>query len=136
MDGILRIRSTGLRWNPDHAGVFEAKSSNPNKARGLEDNDLEMFREKWPEYYLQVQDYMEASGLRQTIMLIAVLGFPWKLIEIQVPYDPAAVIMLRRKYQTVRDHEKMMVPPDPCCGPRSKESKGCPARYACPVGRL
>jgi hypothetical protein len=136
MDGILRIKAPGRRWNPDHAGCLEFKSTNPNAARGLVDNDLDMFMTKWPEYYGQVQDYMEASGLRQTIVLIAVLGMPWKLIEIQVPYDPGYVIMLRRKYQVVRDHQKMDTPPDPCCAPFSKDAKVCPARYVCPIGTM
>ena len=136
MDGILRIKLQGTIWNPDHPGVLEFKTSNPNKGRGLTDNDLEMFKEKWPEYYAQVQDYMEASGLRQAIVLIALLGFPWKLIEIQIPYDPGFAMTLRSKYETVRYHEGMGYPPDPCCGPFSKEAKACPARYVCPVGTL
>jgi hypothetical protein len=136
MDGILRIAAAGRRWNPDHPGVLEFKTTNPNAGRGLADNDLEMFIAKWPGYYAQVQDYMEASGLRQAIVLIAILGYPWKLVEIQVPYDPGFVIGLRRKYQTVRDHEKMGVPPDPCCAPFSADAKACPARYVCPIGTL
>jgi hypothetical protein len=136
MDGILQIKIPGRRWNPDLPGVFEGKTTNPNAARGLVDNDLEAFRDKWPTYYGQVQDYMEATGLRQTIVLIAIIGFPWKLVEIQVPYDPAYTILLRRKYQTVRDHQKMGTPPDPCCAPFSSESKACPARYVCPIAML
>lgn len=136
MDGILLINVAGRRWIPDMPGVLEFKTTNPNAGRNLVDNDLEMFREKWPEYYGQVQDYMEASGLRQAIVLIAILGFPWKLVEIQVPYDPAYVIVLRNKYQAVRDHQKMGVPPDPCCAPFSAEASVCPARYVCPIGAM
>jgi hypothetical protein len=136
MDGVLRIASAGRRWDPSHPGVLEFKTSNPNKARGLVDNDLEMFREKWPEYYAQVQDYMEASGLRQAIVLIAVLGFPWKLIEVQVPYDPGFALTLRNKYQSVRDHVRMGTPPDPCCAPFSAQAKACPARLVCPIGKM
>lgn len=118
------------------AGIVTHNTSNPNKARGLVDNDLEMFREKWPEYYAQVQDYLEASGMRQAIVLVAVLGFPWKLIEIQVPYDPGYALELRRKYRIVREHEAMGTPPDPCCAPFSPQAKSCPARFVCPIGRL
>jgi hypothetical protein len=136
MDGALKLALSGVRWQAAHPGVLEFKTSNPNKARGLVDNDLDMFREKWPQYYAQVQDYLEASGMRQAIVLIAVLGFPWKLIEIQVEYDPAFVFDLRRKYSLVRDHQKMGTPPDACCAPMSKQAKSCPARAACPIGRM
>lgn len=136
MDGVLWINVTGKTWDPDHPGVFEFKTSNPNKARGLVDNDVDGFREKWPEYYGQVQDYMEASGLRQAIVLVVVLGFPWKLVEIQIPYDPRYVLKLRNKYRTVRDHETMGTPPDPCCAPFSAQAKSCPARFVCPIGKM
>lgn len=136
MDGVLVIPTDGRRWVARQPGVFEFKTSNPNKARGLVDNDLEMFISKWPEYYAQVQDYLEASGMRQAIVMVAVLGFPWKLIEIQVPYDPGYAMALRRKYATVLDHQVMGTPPDPCCAPFSAQAKACPVRTACPIGRM
>lgn len=136
MDGVLNIPFDGTRWVGTQAGLLEFKTTNPNKARGLTDNDLEMFREKWPEYYAQVQDYMEASGLRQAIVLVAVLGFPWKILEFQIPYDPGYALALRRKYLLVRQHETAGTPPDACCAALSKESKQCVARFVCPVARI
>lgn len=136
MDGIVRVPLVGARWSPTQPGLFEFKTMNPNKARGLTDNDLAWFIEKCPDYYAQVQEYMEASGLRQCLVLIAILGFPWKLVEIQVPYDPGFSLTTRNKYKLVREHQRLLVPPDPCCSITSKEAKTCPARRACPVGRM
>ncbi len=136
MDGIVNINLKGTLWLPGLGG-FEFKTTNP-KATGarLKDNDLEGFKKTWPDYYDQVQDYMQISGLRQCLVIVAVLGFPWKLIEFQIPYDPFHALRTKAKYQLVRDHEKMMTPPDACCAPRSKQSKVCPARAACPIGLM
>ena len=136
MDGVVHIEVAGTYWVPGTGG-FEFKTTNPKAAGArLESNDLEGFKTTWPEYYAQVQEYMEITGLRQFLVIVAVLGFPWKIIEFQIPYDPAWARQVRMKYQVVRDHEKMGTPPDPCCSPRSKEAKACPARFVCPIGRL
>ncbi len=118
-------------------GGFEFKTTNPRAAGArLRDNDIEGFKTTWSTYYDQVQEYMEISGLRQFLVIVAVLGFPWKLIEFQIPYDPVHALTTKAKYQLVRDHEKMMTPPDPCCAPKSKQAKVCPARAACPIGLM
>lgn len=136
MDGVLSIALAGTYWVPGVGGL-EFKTTNPKAAGArLKDNDLEGFKATWPDYYDQVQNYMEITGLRQFLVIVAVLGFPWKMIEFQIPYDPGHAFGIRRKYQEARDHEKMGTPPDPCCAPRSKESRACPVRSACPIGRM
>lgn len=129
MDGILDIPEWGR-------GLFEFKTINPKACYGLSHGNLEWLKTKKPDYYAQVQDYLDMTGMQKAIILFCILGFPWKLVEIEVPYDAAFVIALKRKYQEVRDAEKVGVPPDPCCAPRSKEAKACFARQVCPIGRL
>ncbi len=136
MDGVLVINVKGTYWIPGIGG-FEFKTTNPKAAGArLKDNDLEGFKKTWPDYYDQVQEYMQISGLRQFLVIVAVLGYPWKLIEFQIPYDPVHALTTKAKYQVVRDHQKMMTPPDACCAPKSKQARECPARAACPVGLI
>lgn len=136
MDGNIEINLRGTFWKPGLGG-FEFKTTNPKAAGSrLADNDIEGFKATWPEYYDQVQEYMRISGLRQFIVIVAVLGYPWKMIEFQITLDPSHIHGIQTKYQVVRDHEKMGTPPDPCCGPGSKQAKVCPARAVCPIGRM
>lgn len=135
MDGVLVIDATGTFWTPG-IGVLEFKTTNPNAARGLQDNDIDAFKKKWPEYYAQVQEYLDLTGYTQAIVLIAVIGYPWKLLEFQITYDPMFAAVIKAKYELVREHVKLGVPPDACCGPKSKEAKACIARWTCPIGRM
>jgi hypothetical protein len=135
MDGVMIINVDGTIWKSGMGGL-EFKTTNPNAARGIIDNDLVVFRKKWPVYYAQVQEYMDLSGLRQFIVLVAILGFPWKLVEFQIEYDIGFAMEIKNKYQRVRDHVKMMYAPDPCCAPRSATAKQCPARFVCAIGKL
>lgn len=129
MDGILEISGWGR-------GLLEFKTINPKAILGLTDNNLEWLIERHLDYYLQMQDYLEMTGMAKGIILFAVLGFPWKLVEIEVPFDHVRAEALKAKYATVRKHVALGVAPDACCGPRSKESKECPARGVCPIARI
>lgn len=129
MDGILEIKGWGR-------GLLEFKTINPKAIFGLTDNNLQWLIDRHLDYYLQVQEYLEMTGMAKAIILFAVLGFPWKLIEIEVPFDHVRSAALKKKYESVRYHESIGAPPDACCGPRSKESKVCPARTVCPIAKM
>lgn len=128
-DGILRLEPWGT-------GLFEFKTINPRACFGLSDGNVEWLRTKHLDYYAQLQDYMDMMGLRKAIIIFAILGFPWKLVEIEVEYDLAFVTQMKTKYRRVRDAVERRVPPDPCCAPLSKEAKVCFARQVCPIGRI
>lgn len=134
MDGNLVLPKDGKFTKAGLAG-FEFKTINARALYGMNDLDLDTFRQKKPEYYAQVQNYMETTGLTQFVVLFISLGFPWQLVEIQVPYDPEYALNLRRKYQYVVNSVEENDPPDPCCAPRSEKAKACPVRFACPIGR-
>lgn len=131
MDGILQITAAG--WG---RGLFEFKTINPKACFGLSHHNLEWLKTKKPMYYAQLQDYLDMTGMSKALILFAILGFPWKLVEIEVPYDHEFVAGLKRKYRHVREAEESGEMPDPCCAIRSKEAKACFARDVCPVGRF
>lgn len=136
MDSEISIDIRGTRWKPGK-GVLEFKTTNPRANGGrLADNDLDGFKKTWPDYYDQVQDYMAMSGNDQAIVLVAVLGYPWKLIEIQIPYEPSHAKRIHDKYRSVRSYVEHGIVPDPCCAPRSVTARNCPARAICPIGRM
>lgn len=128
MDGKLTLPQWGI-------GGFEFKTTSVRDMDSLKDNDLEMFRKKWLPYYAQVQEYMDITGLRQFIVLFLGMGYPWRLLEFQVPYDAAFASEVRDKYALVRRHEQNGTLPLACCAPRSKKMKQCPA-MACHVKRI
>lgn len=137
LDGITQIDAKGALWVPGMGG-FEFKSTNPNKVRGVKANDLHWmlnwFKEKCPDYYAQVQEYMRITGLRQFVVLFLSMGYPWSPLEIQVPYDSDHANRIAAKYALVRKHVEMGVPPEPCCAVKSKTARNCFARRVCPVG--
>lgn len=132
MDGVVEIDLRGDLWKPGR-GVFELKTTNANKARRLADLDLAAFKRLCPEYYAQVQEYMRMTGYTQALVVFVVLGFPWEIIEFQVPYDPMHALTISNKYRAVRDAVAEGVPPMACCGVGSTLSKQCFARTVCPV---
>jgi hypothetical protein len=131
MDGILQVSLND--WG---RGLFEFKTINPRASFGLEHHALDWLKTKKPEYYAQVQDYLDMTGMQKAIILFCVLGFPWKLVEIEVPYDYRFVADLKARYGRVREAERTGDLPDACCAIKSKESKACFARNVCPVGRM
>lgn len=129
MDGILDVRGWGR-------GLFEFKTIGDKATFGLTDHNLQWFKDRKPGYYAQVQDYLDMTGMQKAIVVFCILGFPWRLVEIEVPYDYEFATALRAKYRRVREHEAAGTVPDACCAPLSKEAKACPARQSCPIGRL
>jgi hypothetical protein len=127
MDGALSIADWGM------AG-FEFKTTNQRKLSGLEDNDVAMYRKKWPDYYAQNQDYMRATGLRKFVVLIMSMGYPWEFREITVEYDHQFAYDIERRYTSAIKHAEMGTPPTPCCAPHSAKARDCFARNVCPVG--
>lgn len=129
MDGIIDLPGWGR-------GLFEFKTIGQKATFGLSHHNLDWLKQKKPTYYAQVQDYLDMTGLEKAVIVFAILGFPWRLVEIEVPYDHAFMIKQRAKYARVREAERDGVLPDACCAIKSKESKTCPARDICPVGRM
>lgn len=130
-DGILEISMAD--WG---RGLFEFKTINPKACFGLDHNNLEWLKTKKPDYYAQVQDYLDMLGLSKAVIVFAILGFPWKLVEIEVPIDHAFIIQMKAKYARVRMAERTGILPEACCAIKSAESKACPARGVCPIGRM
>lgn len=128
-DGIIDIPDWGR-------GHFEFKTINPKAVYGLTDGNLDWLKDRHLDYYAQIQEYLDMMGYAKSIILFAILGFPWKLVEIEVPYDHQFVVAQRAKYARVREAVAEDELPDACCGPGSAQAKACEARTVCPVGRL
>jgi hypothetical protein len=77
---------------------FEAKTIKKEILYKVPDMDEAFFRERWPDYWWQVQEYMRLTGLRQFIVLFIGLGNPWDLREYHVRYDPMAAMQIEAKY--------------------------------------
>jgi hypothetical protein len=65
------------------------------------DMDLEFFKQKWPNYWAQAQEYMRLTGLRRYIVLFMSLGSPWEFREFQFEFDPAHCAAVEAKYRRV-----------------------------------
>lgn len=129
MDGKLFVEGFG------HAG-FEFKTSNSMKMANITDNDIPKFREKWPAYYAQVQDYMRITGLERFVVVFLQMGFPWPMLEFVIPRDEAWIFEMNQKYTRVIEAVRAGIPPIPCCAPRSSTARNCPHRMSCPVGLM
>lgn len=129
MDGIYNVG--------ERRGGFDLKTSNNMKLSKCNDLDVEQFREKWPVYYAQAQEYMRLTGLREFIVLFLGMGFPWTMVEYQIPYDIAHNYEIETKYLRAIEHAKNgTLPAIPCCAPRSAEARQCLARNGCPIGLM
>lgn len=117
-------------------GGFEFKTSNMMKLQNVEDNDVERFREKWPQYWLQVQEYMRCSGLQRYVVLFLGMGYPWTTREFVIEKDEAHCFEMDQKYRRVIAAAERGLTPDPCCAPQSATARECALRHACPVGLL
>lgn len=134
MDGVLRIHVPTVPHRKLH--LFEFKTSNGKTLNKMEDLDLVAFMEKWPEYYAQAQEYLRMTGYDLSIVLFMEMGYPWTLKEFHIPANPRFQADTAGKYLHVRQAQASGIMPDPCCAPRSKEAKACPARAVCPIGKL
>lgn len=129
MDGLLNIEGWG------HGG-FEFKTSNMMKLGNIEDNDVARFKEKWPQYWWQVQDYMRITGLVRFVVLFLGMGYPWTTKEFVIERDEAHCFHMNQKYLRVIAHAEAGNMPEPCCAPRSATARECSLRMACPVGLM
>lgn len=124
MDGVLR-------WGEG----FEFKTAIPWALKNLTNNDIKAFREKWPYYYAQVQEYMRMTGLMSYIVVVWAMGNPWDMREFRIEADPFYQAQIEGKYLSVRRAIELGEMPMPCCAPSSAQSKSCPARR-CPVKKM
>jgi hypothetical protein len=65
------------------------------------DMDVDFFREKWPKYWVQAQEYMRMSGLRRYIVTFMSLGSPWEFREFHLEYDAAHCAQVEARYRRV-----------------------------------
>lgn len=94
LDGILRLERNDIRG-------LDIKTIKPFGAYGMKDAidmDLNYFRQTWPKYYAQVQDYMRMTGLRKFIVFFLSMGNPWEMREYHIPYDPQFAREIELKY--------------------------------------
>lgn len=133
-DGVLRIHLPAAPHRKLH--LFEFKTSNDRKLSKIEDLDLMAFIETWPDYYAQAQEYLRMTGYDYSIVLFMAMGYPWEMREFHIPANPQYQADTAAKYLYVRQSVETGIMPPPCCSPRSKESRQCPARHVCPVGQI
>lgn len=92
LDAILNLQ--GIRG-------FDLKTIRPLTLMKTPDMDLEFFRQKWPGYYAQAQEYMRITGLRKFIVFFMALGNPWEMREYQFDFDPVFAYRTEQKYLRV-----------------------------------
>ena len=134
MDGILDLSGMSTPSEAMEQPGLEFKSR--SVALPFKDLDLKKFKEKFPEYYAQVQEYMRISGLRAFIVFFIEWGTPWNMTEIHVPYDPEFAKKTREKYLRVREAEESGIAPA-CCQTRGAScsiKKMCDSGYFSALG--
>ncbi len=114
--------------------LFEFKTMNDYQNKRV--RTWEDIRDLAPEYYAQTQDYLHMAGALRMRYLIMALASPFPMEEIVVPADPDFQEAQSRKYILALRAVDRGEPPPACCAPRSKQAKGCPARFVCPVGMV
>jgi hypothetical protein len=100
LDGILRFGPPDDGWSYLSADIwgFECKTIKNFRLGDAPDMDEAYFRERWPDYWWQVQEYMRLTGLGKYIVLFFGIGNPWDLREYHVYADPVAAYSIERKY--------------------------------------
>jgi hypothetical protein len=105
-----------------------------------------ILKEKKPDYWHQTQDYLDMLGVRTMRYLMLAPTYPFKMVEFAVNADLEYQIRRRNEYLraielaeqypdgTAADRTIDLAPV--CCAPGSAQAKRCPARLACPVGRM
>lgn len=132
MDGILDL--TGLIKKPNKIlepiSGFEFKTSSKAQAlRRLQDEGLDYYRDTWPEYYAQNQEYMRLSRLPSMVVLFMQMGFPWTMVELHVAADSVYQMRQRDKYLRVRESATTGFAPE-CC-----DRSGCALKDYCNAER-
>jgi hypothetical protein len=87
--------------DPEHIWGFDLKTIKNVLLAKAPDMDEAFFKERWPEYWWQVQEYMRLTGLRRYIVLFQGIGNPWDLREYHVMADPVAAYQIEAKYRSV-----------------------------------
>jgi hypothetical protein len=77
------------------------KTIRPYGLKDAPDMDEDFFRQRWPRYFGQAQDYMRMTGLRKFIVMFLGLGNPWELREYQFSFDPVYSFGIESKYLRV-----------------------------------
>lgn len=94
LDGILNFGSFGtFGW--------DLKSAKALALTKCPDMVTDYFKEHWPHYYGQVQEYMRLSGLRKFIVSFIGVGNPWPMLEYHIDYDPIYALLVEQKYRRV-----------------------------------
>ena len=101
LDGIVAFAPLGA-WSYASSEVwgFELKTIKVFRLLDAPDMDPAYFRERWPHYWWQVQEYMWLTGLARYIVLFVGLGNPWELREYHIEADPRAAWEIESKYVT------------------------------------
>lgn len=131
MDGILDLTGlTAYSKGLDETSGFELKTmSNARRLGRLEDDGLDFYRDNLPIYYAQNQEYMRLSGLTSLVLLVMQMGYPWRMVELHVPFDPVYAEAQRAKYMRVRDAVASQSAVD-CC-----YASGCALKPLCQAER-
>lgn len=123
MDGLLDIPG----WCTPGDGIFDLKTCAPPVIRGVDNNDLEAFKIKWPKYYGQAQDYMACTGKQKALILFLAMSEGWQMREFTIPRDDLYIARLEAKYRRVLAHVDAGTPPPVACCPGGAKARKCPA---------
>lgn len=136
MDGVLNpdVLKIDVPVGLELKTMMAAKLSKCPKGAAKDPSKIAWVKEKCPVYYAQAQEYLRMSGYTEQRFVFMGLEYPFPLIEIAVPYDHGFAMSIADKYRRVRQAVADKDMPDPCCAPRSQESRQCSARLTCPVG--
>jgi hypothetical protein len=123
---------------------LEIKTINEHQVSKIVSEDI--LREKKPQYWGQTQDYLDILGLKSMRYFMINPSYPFPKTEFVVQANKSyqdkrrveykQAIELATKFPDVTAMQSSTFPAPVCCAPRSKESKACPARYACPIGQM
>jgi hypothetical protein len=95
LDGILSLGRDGVRG----LDIKTIKMWGTYGLKDAPDMDLAYFRQTWPKYYAQGQDYMRMTGLRQFIVFFMALGNPWEMREYHFNYDHEFAFGIETRYR-------------------------------------
>lgn len=112
--------------------LFELKTMNDWKLGKI--HTLEVYRELYPEYYAQNQDYLMVTGHSVMRVVLMSMSSPYHMVEFVVPADDVFQKEQREKYLEALALAEAGEMGDQCCPIFSSASKKCPVRLACPIG--
>ena len=99
LDGIVRFGPPSPVWRgTEDVWGYEGKTIKNAILYKAPDMDEAFFKERWPTYWWQVQEYMRLTGLRRFIVLFMGIGNPWDLREYHIQADPQAAYEIETRY--------------------------------------